>query len=166
MDDSATPTCGTSTNGASGGRRPYDIDGVAAEPADGERKGRSLPAPLQRVMPRLSEARANGSLGPAFDDLIDRVARELDVARGGSRGLRGDARLALLERLVTLDAELVRTARESLAPDARAALAADAEAELAAFRASMSSDAFARARDLAIDRFVRERYRLPIVAFS
>src|SRR5213593_4585389 len=41
----------------------------------------SLPAHLQRVVMRLSEARAADSLGPEFDSLIDRAARELDAVR-------------------------------------------------------------------------------------
>ena len=140
--------------------------GGTVEHAEGERRGRSLPAHLARVVLRLTEARAGGSLGAAFDDAIDRVARELDAAREGSRGLRGDARRALVDRLAALDAELVRTARESLDADAHASLAAEADSELAAFRAAMRPEAFARARDAAVDRLVRERFGLPIVSVT
>ncbi|HMB78710.1 MAG TPA: hypothetical protein VKI43_01535, partial [Vicinamibacterales bacterium] len=38
----------------------------------------SLPAHLERVLLRLTSARAGGSLGDAFDALIDRAAAELD----------------------------------------------------------------------------------------
>ena len=126
----------------------------------------SLPAHLERAVLRLTQARAGGSLGPAFDEVIDRVARELDAARADARGVRGDARQALLNRLIALDAELVQQAGATLDEPARASLARDAEEELAGFRAAMAPDAFARARDAAIDRLIRERFGLPTITFS
>jgi hypothetical protein len=48
----------------------------------------------------------------------------------------------------------------------RDALARDADEELAGFRSGMTADAFARARDAAIDRLIRERCGLPVVIFS
>jgi hypothetical protein len=125
----------------------------------------SLPAHLERVVLRLTSARAGGSLGDDFDALIDRAAAELDAARGTSGGLRGVARQALLDRLATLDAELVHRARAALDQAARASLAREAESELAGFRSGMTPDAFARAREAAIDRLVRERARLPTITF-
>lgn len=125
----------------------------------------SLPAHLERVVLRLTSARARGSLGDDFDALIDRAAAELDAARAKAGGLRGEARQALLDRLTALDAELVRQARATLDEASRVALTRDAESELAAFRSGMTSDAFARARDAAIDRLVRERVHLPTIAF-
>ena len=126
----------------------------------------SLPAHLERAVLRLTQARAGGPLGPAFDEVIDRVARELDRARAGARGVRGDARQALLNRLIALDAELVQQARATLDEPARASLARDAEDELAGFRVAMAPDAFARAREAAIDRLIRERFGLPTIRFS
>ena len=115
---------------------------------------------------RLTQARVNGSLGDAFDALIDRTSAELDAARAKAGGLRGDARQALLDRLAALDAELVQQARATLDESARASLARDAELELAGFRAGMTAEAFARAREAAVDRLVRERVKLPTIAFS
>lgn len=126
----------------------------------------SLPAHLERVVMRLTEARAKGTLGDAFDALIDRASAELDAARASAGGLRGEARQALIARLATLDAELVEQARAALDDATRAALARDAEASVSPFRAGMAPDAFARARDLAIDALVRERFKLPAVAFA
>ena len=48
----------------------------------------------------------------------------------------------------------------------RAVLARDTEESLAPFRAGMAPDAFARAREGAIDALVRERFKLPAVAFT
>jgi hypothetical protein len=125
----------------------------------------SLPAHLERVVMRLTSLRAKGSLGEAFDALIDRVAGELDVARADARGLRGEARQALLVRLGALDAELLRDARLTFDEPTRGALSREAEEELAPFRSGMSPDAFGRARDAAFDRLVRERLGLPTVSF-
>ena len=126
----------------------------------------SLPAHLERVVLRLSSARARGSLGDAFDSLIDRVSAELDAARSKAGGLRGAARRELVERLSMLDAELMRQARSGLDAADAASLARDAEDELAAFRSGMAPDAFARAREAATDRLVRERFALPTIAFE
>jgi hypothetical protein len=126
----------------------------------------SLPAHLERVVLRLTSARAGGSLGASFDELIDRVAGELDAARAKAGGLRGAARQALVDRLAALDAELLQHARATLDEAAQASLAREAGEELAAFRTGMTTDAFARAREAAIDRLVRERWGLPTVAFS
>src|SRR5260221_12518383 len=52
----------------------------------------SLPAHLERVLTKLTSTRAKGTLSPEFDELIDRVAVELDASRAASSGLRGAAR--------------------------------------------------------------------------
>jgi len=127
---------------------------------------RSLPAHLERVLLRLSSARARDSLDAAFDAVVDRVSAELDAARGRAGGLRGAARRELVERLASLDRELLQQARGTLDAAAAAVLAREAEEELSAFRAGMGPEAFARARDAAVDRLVRERLGLPTIAFE
>jgi hypothetical protein len=124
----------------------------------------SLPAHLERVVRRLTSARAAGALGDEFDALIDRASAELDAARVKAGGLRGEARQALLDRLAILDTEIVQQARAMLDEGARLALAREAEGELAGFKSGMTAEAFARARDAAIDRLVRERVKLPTIA--
>jgi len=130
-----------------------------------ESRSRSLPAHLERVVMRLSAARASGALTEAFDALIDRVALELDAARASAAGLRGESRRALLDRLAEADAELLRAARGLLDEPAHAALEREADEELATFRAAMAADAYARAREAAIDRLVRERFGLPTIQY-
>jgi hypothetical protein len=125
----------------------------------------SLPAHLERVVLRLSSARACGSLGAEFDALIDRVSAELDAARGRAGGLRGQARQALIDRLTALDAELLQQARESLDGETAASLMHEAGEELAGFRSGMTPEAFERAREAAVDRLVRMRFGLPTVGF-
>jgi hypothetical protein len=72
----------------------------------------------------------------------------------------------LVARLAALDAEILQAARAALDERSRTTLMNDADGDLAAFRDRMASDALARARDAAFDRRVRERFGLPIVAFS
>ena len=129
-------------------------------------RGPSLPAHLERVVLRLSAARATGRLDEAFDALIDRVSCELDAARADSRGLRGEARQALIARLAALDAELMAAARASMDEATTADLAREASDELASFRSRMGADAFARACDGAVTRLVRERLDLPVITFD
>ena len=131
---------------------------------DDRRSGQE--AHLERVVRRFTSARATGTLGAEFDALIDRMAAELDASRAKAGGVRGEARQALLDRLAGLDAELLRQARRVLDEDARTTLAREADAELAPFRAGMTSEAFARAREAAIDRHVRRRFGLPTVSFA
>jgi hypothetical protein len=151
-------------------RRATGVSASAAEirnPQSAIRNpGLSLPEHLERVVLRLTQARVNGSLGDEFDALIDRASAELDAARAKAGGLRGEARQALLDRLTALDAELVQQARTTLDDATCAALAREAESELAGFRANMTPEAFARAREAAVDRLVRERVKLPTMAFS
>jgi hypothetical protein len=138
------------------------IDAVS----DGGTAGGSLPAHLQRVVLRLTSARAIGGLGEEFDALIDRAARELDAARAEARGVRGTARQALLDRLTALDAELVAEARRSLGPATIAELEREAGEELSSFRARMAPDAYQRVMAAAVDRLVRQRLKLPTIAFT
>lgn len=126
----------------------------------------SLPAHLERVLVRLSSARAGGSFDGAFDAILDRVSAELDAARAKAGGLRGSARHALLDRLRGLDAEILGQARRTLDEAACAALEREADLELAAFRGTMSDAAAARARDAAIDRLVRDRFGLPTISYE
>jgi hypothetical protein len=128
-------------------------------------RGPSLPAHLERVLLKLTSARASGTLGDRFDALIDRVSGELEIARASAGGVRGDARHALIGRLAALDDELIREARASLDDEQLAALSGEAAEELASFRERMSAEAFARARDNALSRLVRERFGVPTLTF-
>jgi hypothetical protein len=118
------------------------------------------------VLLRLTNARVQGTLGAASDTLLDRVSNELDAARSSARGLRGDARLALIARLAALDVEVMQIARESLGAAVQADLARQAEEELGAFRSQMTPERFARAHDAAVTRLIRQRLSLPTIAFD
>lgn len=140
--------------------------GSASRTPHAESRRPSLPAHLERVLTRLTAARASGTVNASFDQLLDRVAVELDAARSKAGGLRGDARAALVARLARLDAEMLDAARDSVGPDAFGTILKEAEEELAPFLGGMSVEAHARARAAAIDRLVRGRLQLPTVLFE
>jgi hypothetical protein len=147
-------------------RRAVDLAAGAGQEPEQGRATRTLPAHLERVVMRLSTARASGAADGTFEPVIDAVARELDAARASPRGVRGEARQALIARLPALDRQLMDCAQAALDDATRVALMSEAETELAAFRSRMAPEAFLRARDAAFDRLVREHFRLPVVTFE
>jgi hypothetical protein len=131
-----------------------------------KRSAVSLPAHLERVVLRLTNARVMGTMPRTVDDLLDDLARELDRARSSAHGVRGHARQALLERLGEIDRRLLEAVREGLTPEERVALELQAQEELASFRETMSPDLYSRALSAAADRLMRERFALPTVLFE
>ncbi len=139
--------------------------GVAAPDADASReRHESLPAHLDRAIARLTALR--GGAPQDLDEVVDGIVRELDGIRGSARGLRGTAREAVLARLAELDAYLVATARGRLTDEARDMLRREAEQELSPFRARMPQAAFEQSLAACADRLLRERARLPVLAFE
>ena len=128
------------------------------------RRHGSLPAHLERVIARLTMLR--GGEDRSLDDVLDRLVRELDAARVGAKGLRGDARAAFIERLGALDAELLSAARERCGAETLRQLEVEADEELAPFRDRMASPVLERSRRAAADRLLRERRRLPVISFD
>jgi hypothetical protein len=126
-----------------------------------DRRGPSLPTHLERVLLKLSSARATGRLDASVDTLIDRVSVELDHVREHARGLRGEARRAVIGRLAVIDRELLDAVWSSLGPADRETVTMDADEELSPFRARMAPEAYARARGAIVDRLLRERTGLP-----
>ena len=149
---------GLAAGGEVGGSAPAGSSGP------GLRTKSSLPEHLERVMLRLTNARATGTLGAAADPVLDRISRELDAARAAAGGIRGEARRALLERLEGLDRELAGLARSAIAAE-RSSIDREADAELADFRTRLTAERYARAREAIVDRLVRERLGLPTVSF-
>jgi len=157
---------GVSQSSVTSRQSPVESGVESSVETSAESRRASLPAHLQRVVRHLTAARASGSIGEAFDTIVDRASAELDAARAKAAGLRGEPRRALIDRLRALDAELLAQARAALEDGARAELGREADADLAAFRSTMAEAAYARAREAAIDRLVRERFRLPIVSYD
>lgn len=143
--------------------REPDVDDSDAETELSRRHG-SLPAHLDRVIARLTMLR--GGEDRSLDDVLDRLVRELDAARAGARGLRGETRAALLERLSALDAELTDAARARSGAELLQQIDAEADEELAPFRERMAPPVFERSRRAAADRLLRERRRIPVITYD
>ena len=136
----------------------------AADAVGPSRRYGSLAAHLDRVIARLTALRAGEDR--TLDGVLDAIARELDAVRGTAKGTRGEARAALLARLAALDRELLDAARRRCGEGLLRQLGDEADAELAPFRARLPADQYARSRDACIDRLLRDRQRLPVVAYD
>jgi hypothetical protein len=134
------------------------------EPGQAAHRHGSLPVHLERVVARLTALRAGDDR--SLDALLDGIVREIDAARAPAQSLRGDARDRLVERLREIDRLLLDAARRACDAATTAAIEAEAERELAPFRGRMPHDAYARSHAAAVDRLVRERWRLPVVVFE
>jgi hypothetical protein len=146
-------------------RRAVGVPAAAPEvdDASGSRRHASLGAHLERVVARLTALRgSSANLG----EVVDPIVAEVDAARGGAKGLRGDARRQLLDRLQALDARLLAATRERVDAVSLSGLATEADAELAPFRDRMPAEAYARAHAACVDRLIRDRFTLPVIAFE
>lgn len=128
------------------------------------RRRESLPAHLDRVIARLTTLRAGETR--SLDAALEAAIRELDARRVEAKSLRGDARREFLERLRAIDAGLLTEARRQCDAAMLAQLTREADEELAPFRDRLPSDALDQSRRAAVDRLLRERYRLPVVIFD
>jgi len=142
-----------------------DGSGESIEAGGASGRRGSLPAHLERAALRLCTARATSAIGADADAVIDRLAQELDAARSAT-GLRGEARRAAIARLAALDEELMQLARASIDAAARAVVERDADEELAAFRGNMADVAYHRAHTAAVDRLIRQKLQLPVLAYE
>jgi hypothetical protein len=128
------------------------------------RRHESLPAHLDRIIARLTTLRAGADR--TMDAALNAVIRELDGHRAEARGLRGDARRVFVDRLSAIESELLAVARALCDAGTLARLNDEADEELAPFKDRLSSAAFEDSRRAAVDRLVRDRFRLPVIAFD
>jgi hypothetical protein len=138
-------------------------DSVPASPAQ-TRRHESLSAHLERVVVRLTALRAGDNR--SLDATLDAIVSEIDLARAGAKAIRGDARQTLIERLRALDRQLLEAAVAQCDAQTMTALTAEADADLAPFRGRMAPETYEQSRRAAIDRLLRERRKLPMVAFE
>jgi hypothetical protein len=154
--------------GTAGGGALGSTAADQAEPESAEAPSRasvSLRAHLDRVVTRLTDYLATTRDTGPLVTVIERIMHELDALRAASRTARGDARAAHLARLTVLDGEMMDAAESSASTELKTALDAAAESELAGYRGRMPEEAFARARAAASRKLLRERLKLPEVAY-
>ena len=138
------------------GQGPAEFPAPARKPA--------LTAHLERVVGRLVGRREHRS--PAFEQQVEALLAEIDRLSSDSKKSRGDARAAILDRLVELDRGLVAAAVAELDPDALATARREAEAELAPFGARLAPEVRAQAVEAAFERLVRDSLGLPQIRYQ
>jgi hypothetical protein len=151
-----------------GWRRAVGVSSAAEATSDEGTAVRrdTLPAHLDRIITRLTAARAGSERSQTFDGLVDGAVREIDGIRPAAKQTRGEDRRVLIERLAELDRALVTAAGTELGEARAAALRAEAEAEVAPFAMRMPSDARHRAVEVAFERLVREEVGIPVLTFE
>jgi hypothetical protein len=135
--------------------------GEAPAPA---RRPTNLTSHLDRVVARLVGSRAPRS--PAFEHHVQELLAEIDRLSGESKKSRGDARVAILDRLVELDRALVQAAAAELDPGARETARREADAELAPFGSRLAPEMRAQAVEAAFERLVRDSLGLPQIRYQ
>ena len=124
----------------------------------------SLPAHLERVIARLTTLRAGEDR--SLDSAVDAIVRELDASRAQAKTVRGDTREILLDRLRELDTSLIEAVRAQCGAETLEKLAAEADEELRPFRGRMPSEAYQQSHRACVDRLLRDRARLPTIAYG
>jgi hypothetical protein len=97
---------------------------------------------------------------------IEATASELDGLAADARTARGDNRARIVERLASLDRELLASTVAAIDPARARRLMEEAEAELAPFGARMIAEARQRATEAAFHRLVREAAGVPTLAYE
>ena len=135
------------------------------QPADeGGRPRESLAKHLEKIVARWTMRR--GGSDRSLDRVLDAIVRELDTVRAGARGLRGEARDALVDRLRALDSQLVAAARATCDSGTLRELGAEADAQLAPFKERMAPAVYAESHQACVDRLIRDQRQLPTIAFD
>lgn len=125
---------------------------------------RSLPAHVDRALARLADLQARGDT--RVDALLETLRPELEAMRAAGKAARGQARQAMIERLRTLDANLLQAVRSHTPQSDVQQVQTEAVEELAPFRARMPPEAYERSLSACVDRIIRERSRLPTLSFD
>jgi hypothetical protein len=161
-DATGPDTTGAGATGHAAGEDDGGGGGAEAGGSHGRRKT-GLQTHIDRVMARLTQRRVDVGTNSALGGVIDRLLSELDTLRAGARGARNETRAALVDRLTSLDRDLIEAARAALDAPALSELQADARRELDPFRSRMPAEAWQTATDAALVRLIRDRWRLPSV---
>jgi hypothetical protein len=132
--------------------------------AGGRESRVSLPAHLQRVVLKLTSARAIAD--DAVAAVLDRSLNAIEELRSGSGSVRGEARARAVRRLAEIDRELIEGVRSAVLPAVLGSSRREAEEELAGFAARMSPATYANALEGATDRLLRGRLGLPRIEYG
>ena len=142
--------------------------GGVTPPVEPPARKAPLAAHIERAVARLTTLRGGGKRSAEFDGRVDAVVRELDHLAADARAARGDRRAVIIDRLQTLDSELIEAAVKETQTDASivATLNREAESELAPFISRMPEQALDRARAAAFQRLLRDALGLPVLQYE
>jgi hypothetical protein len=146
-------------------RRALGVTDAAAEEIRTPRKP-GLAAHIEKVIARLIAVRGGESRPVVPTEEVDEIVRALDDLNARASGARGEARIAVLDRLNALDRRLMEAAVRNIDPAVAARLRDEAAEELAGFGQRIAPEARAAAIDAAFLRLVRETAKLPRVAYE
>jgi hypothetical protein len=114
---------------------------------------------IDRVRERLKLVSASDSPTSLYE-AIARIAQELSTLEVSEH------QQEIFDRLRQLDVELVLEARAVTGEAELQRMRVDADQEFADFRESLGGERYETALDQAVDRLVREHFRLPTIAFA
>jgi hypothetical protein len=145
-------------------RRAIGVTQAGTETTAQPARKATLTAHLERIVSRLVGRRTPRSA--TFEQHLERLLTELDRLSAETRQARGATRAGIVERLVSLDEELMLAALAELDENSSAIARREAEAALAPFAARMAPDVRARAMDAAYRRAVRDSLDLPTIRYG
>ncbi len=150
-------------------RRAVGVSVTRQDAGDGEEPASRKPAlasHIERVVARLTAARAGGARSAIFDAEVDGVVRELDGLAADARHARGESRVRVIETLARLDGDLMDALIAEMTPTQAEALRREADEELAPFAARMAPEARERSLGAAFQRIAREAFGLPVIGYE
>jgi hypothetical protein len=126
----------------------------------------ALAAHVERVIARLASVRGPGTSSPPLHRHLEDAIRELERIAASAPRARGEARAAIIARLVHMDDELMTIVIGQLDGARARQLRVEAGEELAAFGSRMPPDARTKAIEAAFVRLVRESAGLPTITYE
>jgi hypothetical protein len=149
---------------AVGVRRP----GVeTSEDAAAGSRRRGLPEHLKRVLEKITSRLAGtGPLSPSVRQTLESIADEVSSLGDLPGPFRGEARARISARLLELDRTMLDAVRNDADPALLQTLRREAADQLAPFRERMPAKTYEHAIETAVDGLLRDRERVPTIAFD
>ncbi len=149
--------------GLTGGAERAASEPVDAPAAVAEPRRRPVSKAIERAIERLGRLAGRLELPGEFRDAVSEAIEQLSVLREALARTRGAAREQWLERLAPIEHELLTQARQAVAPDMLRNFTSQAEQELAPYRDRLSTEQWARAVAVTVDRSIRDHLALPVL---
>jgi hypothetical protein len=149
---------------AVGVRRPgAEMD----EDAAAKSRRRGLPEHLKRVLENITSRLAGaGPLSSSLRQTLESIADEVSSFGDLPGPLRGEARRRISARLLELDRMMLDAVRNDAGPALLQTLRREAAEQLAPFRERMLANTYERAIETAVNGLLRDRERVPTIAFD